>query len=316
MSTRVHLRQINCFIEVARNGSIKRTADALNVSQPGVTRTIKELEAALGAELFDRIPTGVTLTPYGEALLRHAMPAIAELNAGFAEIEALKNSAEGRIRIGGSHLPMSRLLPVAVARLKRQRPQLNISVIPGTYEQLVPALRTGEIDMIYGRRGDPTEMSGLMFETFFKDRMVIAALPDHPATRRNRAELADLVDYPWIIPLPRTAVRDCLNRIFLKSKVPFPRNCFETVFGASTWTYMREAGAIAALPSNNVYDEIGTGDVKILLTEKSWTISDVGVMHRSDGLLSQSARLLIKELRQASKAAKLESMPEARPTLR
>jgi LysR family pca operon transcriptional activator len=311
VSARVHLRQINYFLEVARNGSIKRTAEALNVSQPGVTKTIKELEAALGAELFIRVPTGVTLTPFGEALLRHAAPAIAELNAGFSEIESLKNSADGGIRVGGLQLAMSRLLPIAVARLKRHRPHLNVSVIPGTYEQLLPALRVGEIDLIFGRRGDASEMSGLVFEVFFQDRLVIAALPGHPLTLRNSVELEDLVDVPWIVPLPKTAVRDCLNRILLKHKVPFPRNCFETTFGSSTWSYMKEAGAIAALPSNTIYDEIESGDVTILKTEKSWTISDVGIVRRPDALVSQSARLLIKELRQASKAAKLESMPQA-----
>lgn len=309
MSARVNLRQIRCFLEVARNGSIKRTAEALNVTQPSVSKTIKELEGALGAELFERVPTGVTPTPYGEVLLRHAMPAIAELNAGLSEIEALKSSADGCVRIGGPHLAMSRLLPIAVARLKRQRPQLNVSVVPGTYVQLLPALRAGELDMIFGRRGDPTEMAGLAFEGFFQDRMVIVALADHPSARRNRVELADLVDYPWVMPLPKTAIRECLNRIFLKSRVPFPSNCFETTFGASTWSYMREAGAIAALPSNNVYDEVAAGSVNILLTEKSWTIAEVGILRRSSGLLSQSARLLIKELRQASRAAKLESMP-------
>jgi LysR family transcriptional regulator, pca operon transcriptional activator len=310
VSARVNLRQIRCFLEVARNGSIKRTAEALNVSQPSVTKTVKELEAALGAELFERIPTGVTLTPYGEALLRHAMPAVAELTAGFSEIEALKSSADGCIRIGGPHLAMSRLLPVAVARLKRQRPQLNVSVIPGTYEQLLPALRAGELDMIFGRRGDPTEMAGLLFEGFFQDRLVITALADHPSTLRNSVALEDLVDYPWVVPLPRTAMRDCLNRIFVKSRIPFPSNCFETTFGASTWSYMREAGAVAALPSNNVYDEVADGSVKIVLTEKTWTIAEVGILRRSNALLSQAARLLIKELRQASKAAKLESMPQ------
>jgi LysR family pca operon transcriptional activator len=311
VSARVHLRQIQCFLEVARNGSIKRTADALNVSQPGVTKTIKELEAALGAELFTRVPTGVTLTPFGEALLRHATPAIAELNAGFSEIEALKNSADGGIRVGGLQLAMSRLLPIAVARLKRHRPHLNVSVIPGTYEQLLPALRVGELDMIFGRRGDASEMSGLVFEVFFQDRLVIAALPGHPLTLKNSVELEDMIDYPWIVPLPKTAVRECLNRILLKHKVPFPRNCFETTFGSSTWSYMRETGAIAALPSNTIYDEIEQGDVSILKTEKSWTISDVGIARRPDALVSQSARLLIKELRQASKTAKLESMPQA-----
>ncbi len=299
MSARVHLRQISCFVEVARNGGIKRAAAALNISQPGVTKTIRELEDALGVALFDRVPTGVTLTPYGDALLRHAMPAIAELNTGLSEIEALKISAEGQIRVGGSHLTMSRLLPVAVARLKRQRPQLSVSVIPGTYEQLVPELRMGRLDMIFGRRGDPAEMAGLTFQTFFQDRLVIVALPDHPAAKRYRVELSDLTAYPWIVPLPKTAVRDCLNRIFLKSKVPFPRNCFETGYGTSTWAYMREAGAIAALPSNNVHEEIGTGGAKLLLTERSWTISEVGVMYRSGAPLSQSARLLIKQLRQA-----------------
>jgi len=299
MSARVHLRQISCFVEVARNGGIKRAAAALNVSQPSVTKTIRELEAALGVALFDRVPKGVILTPYGDALLRHAMPAIAELNAGLGEIEALKTSAEGHIRVGGTHLTMSRLLPVAVARLKRERPQLNVSVIPGTYEQLVPELRMGRLDMIFGRRGDPAEMAGLSFQTFFQDRLVIVALSDHPAARRNRVELSDLIAYPWIIPLPKTAVRDCLNRIFLKSKVPFPRNCFETGFGSSTWAYMREAHAIAALPINNVHEEIGSGGAKLLLTERSWTISEVGVMYRSSAQLSQSARLLIKQLRQA-----------------
>lgn len=311
MSARVHLRQITCFLEVARNGSIKRTAEALNISQPGVTKTIKELEAALGAELFNRTPIGVTLTPFGEALLRHATPAIAELNAGFSAIEALKNSADGGIRVGGLQLSMSRLLPIAVARLKRLRPHLNVSVIPGTYEQLLPALRVGDLDMIFGRRGDAAEMSGLVFEVFFQDRLVIAALPNHPLCTRNDIELDDLVDYPWVVPLPKTAVRECLNRILLKHKVPFPRNCFETTFGSSTWSYMKETGALAALPSNTIFDEIEAGDVRILKTEKSWTISDVGIARRSDALVSQSARLLIKELRQASKAAKLESMPMA-----
>ena len=311
MSARVHLRQITCFLEVARNGSIKRTADALNVSQPSVTKTIKELEAALGAELFIRLPTGVTPTPFGEALLRHATPALSELNAGFAEIEALKNSTDGGIRLGGLQLAMSRLLPIGVARLKRQRPYVNVSVVPGTYEQLLPALRVGDVDLLFGRRGHASDISGLVFEAFFQDRLVIAALPDHPLSQRGNVELADMVDYPWIVPLPRTAARDCLNRVLLKHKVPFPRNCFEIMFGSSTWSYMREAGAIAACASNTIYDEVGSGEVNILKTEKSWSISDVGITRRPDALVSQSARLLIKELLQVSKSMKLEIMPQA-----
>jgi hypothetical protein len=78
---------------------------------------------------------------------------------------------------------------------------------------------------------------------------------------------------------------------------------------------MREAGAIAALPINNVHEEIGTGGAKLLLTEKSWTISEVGVMYRSGAQLSQSARLLIKQLRQAFRGRPTRKHAGSAPTL-
>jgi len=306
---RLHLRQINIFLETARNGSIKRAADALNVSQPAVSKAIKELEAALGVELFNRIPTGVTLTLFGEALLRHAAPAISELNSGLNEIESLKSSFEGTIRIGGPYVGMSRLLPVAVARIKKVHPQLNVSAIPGTNEQLLHALRIGELDLIFGRRGEPSEMAGLAFDPLFQDRLAIVVLAGHPAANRDSMELRDLVDYPWAIPLPGTQMRETLNRIFIKGDVTFPRNCFEATFGAAILTYMRQAGAIAAVASNNILDEVTAGTMKVLLCDRSWLISEAGIIRRANQPGSRFARMLIKELRQVSRATKPELLP-------
>ena len=297
MNWRLHLRQISCFVEVARNGSIGKTAAALNVSQPAITKTIKELEGQLGFQLFTRKRTGVTLTAYGEVFLQHASVAIAELSVGLSELEALKNSEKGHVTIGGLQAPTSELVATAIARLKKLRPFIRVTVLPGTNDQLLPALKLGEVDIVFGRRGNAEQMSGLFFEMLFEDRLVFAASPHHPLARRSGLELIDLVDYPWIIPLPRNLVRDRLERIFHDNRTALPKDYVETPFGVATWIYMDATNAVAALPNNLIADEVKAQRRVVLLENKGWTLSEVGIARRDAALLSEPTRLMIQELR-------------------
>jgi len=86
----LQLRHLTHFIQVAREGAVRKAALSLNISQPAVTRSIKELERIIGLRLFERSRTGVILNTNGQSLLRHAERAVAELNAASAALDALK----------------------------------------------------------------------------------------------------------------------------------------------------------------------------------------------------------------------------------
>ena len=91
----LELRTLQQFLRVAEHGSFTAAAEALHLSQPAVTRTIRRLEEQVGAPLFDRLPRGVELTEYGRSLARHARPVGNQLRQAGVELEALKGGSSG-----------------------------------------------------------------------------------------------------------------------------------------------------------------------------------------------------------------------------
>jgi len=122
---------------------------------PAFSRTINELETALGAKLFDRSKAGVRLSPYGETFLHHDMAALAELGAGVAHVETLAQSELGQVRVGALPTSLNNLLPLSVAALKRSHPTVTVNIASGINDLLLPFLKAGEIDMVVGRKPHP-----------------------------------------------------------------------------------------------------------------------------------------------------------------
>src|SRR5436309_1534606 len=129
-----------------------RAARQLATSQPAVSRSISDLEHALGVRLLDRSRQGVEPTPYGRAILNRGRVAFDELRQGIKEIEFLAEPTSGEVRVGAFGATMAGLLPVVIDRMSRRYPRLAVHVSQMTTSPAVyDNLRQRTVDFMIGR---------------------------------------------------------------------------------------------------------------------------------------------------------------------
>ncbi len=117
-----NLRLIRVFLAIAHRKNITQAAADLGVSQPSVSRSVRELERQIGATLLERTPSGVRLTEAGQALLAHARNIMAEARAAEEDLDALAGLTQGTLRVGGSPTIATYLLPPLLAALPQPLP--------------------------------------------------------------------------------------------------------------------------------------------------------------------------------------------------
>lgn len=297
MFDRVKLRHLTFFLEAARNGSLAKAADRLNVSQPAVTKTIRELETVLDVQLFHRSPGGVSLTKCGEALFDHAVAVFAELRAGLSRVDAVKKGEEGRLTVGTVAVAGSRLVRTTIARLKQRSPFVTVTVMPGSIDRLLSSLRMGEIDLVIGRPGELNQMQGIAREMLLHDRLALVVRAGHPLVSAAELRLSEMTRFPWVLPLPNTPTRQRLDAVFREQGLATPPDVIEGIVSAFTQDYIDQTDSIAALPFSLVAEEIHAGRLAELTVEMKNGLGKIEIMHQESVALSSPARQFIRELR-------------------
>ena len=169
----IKLRHLTTFIEVARTVSVGKAATILNVSQPAVTRTIRELEEAVGAALLEKDGRGIRLTGAGEEFRRHAGASIAALRKGIDAIRLGETQAAAPLRIGALPTVSARIMPAAVRNFLSASQGGRLKIITGDNAVLLEQLTAGELDLVVGRLAAPERMLGLTFEHLYSEQTYI-----------------------------------------------------------------------------------------------------------------------------------------------
>src|SRR5262249_28914825 len=140
ISRRMKLHDLHVLLTVARCGSMGKAATQLSVSQPAISKTVADMEHALGVRLLDRNPQGVEPTIYARALLDHGLVAFDELKQAATHIEFLANPTTGELRVGSTIVIATGFIPAVVDRLSRRYPRLVFHLSAGetasTYRSL------------------------------------------------------------------------------------------------------------------------------------------------------------------------------------
>lgn len=199
---RVKLRDLHILLAVAEHGSILRAAKHLAVSHPVVSRTISELELALGVRLFDRGARGVETTVYGRAAIDCGVAVFDELRRGMQHLEYLSDPTAGEVRIGATPPLMAGLIPAVIARVGRDHPRIFFYSMERDTDALYKALRQRQIDFVISRRRQFIERDDLVAEELFDEQLFVVAGCGSPWARRRKIDLSELADEPWILPLP------------------------------------------------------------------------------------------------------------------
>ncbi|MEM8787192.1 MAG: LysR substrate-binding domain-containing protein [Pseudomonadota bacterium] len=197
---RIRLRHVRVFLEVARVGGLTAAAGTLHVTQPALSKTIRELEEIVGAALFDRSHRQMILNDAGRRF--HAHAARIERDLDRATRAAQRAAKRSRLRLGVLPTAATDLVPRAVRRFSQTRPNCVLDVATGGNPDLVGALRGGALDLVVGRMAPPEAMTGLAFEQLYPERILAVARPDHPLAELEVVEATRLESWPLILPPP------------------------------------------------------------------------------------------------------------------
>jgi DNA-binding transcriptional LysR family regulator len=295
------LRHIELIAELYDCRSILKAARRLNLTQPTLTKALQDVEATLGLVLFERTNRGLAPTPYGEIFARHAKIVLAQLRHAAEELESLRTGESGKVTVGTLLAASSSILPDAIARLKKERPGVTISVVVGTYDLLMPSLLAGDLDMVLGRLPEEGRNRALLYEEFYSEPICLVTRPGHPLLRRRRLGLRDLGNEAWLLPLPETALRRQVERAFLEADTPVPRNVIESVSILTNRVLLRKSDCIGVMPYHVALDDVEHGLLAILPVKLRSIETPVGAILRAPGELAPAAAALLECLRLAAK---------------
>ncbi|WP_456685843.1 LysR family transcriptional regulator [Bradyrhizobium sp. P5_C11_2] len=179
MALNLHL--LRFFSAVAQTGSFSRAADELNVSQPAISRGVRDFELQVGCRLLDRGPRGVRLTREGEALFRHAKTMFAMERAAEEELRSLRGLGSGTLRIGASTTIATYMIPGYLGAFNRAYPFIELSIVSENTSVIARLLLQHKIDvaLVEGPIDEPCIVS----EAWIADEMVLITSPEHVFAR-------------------------------------------------------------------------------------------------------------------------------------
>ncbi|MGB0569896.1 MAG: LysR family transcriptional regulator, partial [Paracoccaceae bacterium] len=193
----LRLRHIKCFLEVARVESVSLAAASLNITQPAVSKTIKELEELLQTPLFDRVGRRLQLNEQGRIFQNHAAASWLELSK--AKDRLSRETRRRELRIGSLPTAATELVPDAVLTFSKDTPNSQLKVRTGPNWMLFNQLRDGQLDLVVGRMPDAELLTDIAFEQFYSEDVVCVVRPDHPILFADHPS-DHFLNYPLVMP--------------------------------------------------------------------------------------------------------------------
>lgn len=315
LRNRIKLRQLQLVSTLGESGNLRRAAAKLAMTQPTATRLLREIEAAVGVELFERSRRGMQPTLYGATMIRHARALLADLDALHDGIRALADGAAGTLAIGAMASTASVVLPRSVARMAALHPNVRISIQEGTHDMLVGALKRGELDLILGRVMGGAQMDDLEYEALYLDDYRVVCGPDNPLAGRRGLRLADLAKERWILPQPSAPLRQRVDILFMAETGARPKNALESVSLLTNLTLLQEARMLTVMPADTAQRFSALGLLRILPVTLRDLFGPVALITRLQRPPSPAMEAFIALLREAARGTSSPSpdQPAAAP---
>ena len=257
----MHARVLRYLDEVVRRGSIRKAAEYLHVAPTAVNRQILDLEAELGAPLFDRIHNRLRLTPLGEMVLTHVRSTLREHAALRERIADFKGMRRGEITVAATSGLAGSLLPSLVQDFRSSHPGMVVRVIDLPTQAIVSAVEAGEVDL--GLAYDLAPRPGLRMLAA-SEWQIGAILPvKHPLAHHSSLLLSECVGHPLILPAPALTIRSLLDEAFARSAIEVTPVAESTSMALMQRLVMLGEG-IALLNALDVLEELDHGSLSFV----------------------------------------------------
>lgn len=197
MGNQIELRHLKYFLAVAEELHFRKAADRLYISQPGLSRQIKQMEEELGFALFERSNKKVYLTKAGKYLQHETEMILKNLNDSFNHAQLIHEGMEGQISFGYVGSAMQNVIPDFILKIKEDHPNIHYSLKEMENPQQIDALLLKEIDLAFVRLDKVPK--GLSIHPVFEDTFSLVVPKDHDLSEENFTDLSILKDEPFIL---------------------------------------------------------------------------------------------------------------------
>lgn len=241
----VELRHLRAFIAVADTNSFTRAAERLGVSQPSVSVQIRELEAALGAQLFHRLGQGVALSPAGRAFHPRATLVLTKLSDACQSVQQSEDDAAGHLSVSIAPLLNVPWMPRALGGIAREHPGLTVTLLERSSDDVAHAVESGVADVGIGvlSRSSPN----LSYEVLWQDELLLVQGVDGPFGKRRSVTAAEIGSQRLVVLPESYVIRQLTDAAFRESRV-LPRYTFEVDTVESVLVTVKETNLCTLMP--------------------------------------------------------------------
>ena len=240
------LGHFNVLVAISERGSLRGAARQLGMTQPAMTRSIRELERELGVQLFERSSSGVVPTSAGKSVTQHARAIQLEMQHTLEDVQRFKGVENGTLSLALSTAAHVAILPKIFAPFRRRYPNVRLKIIEGLFPALEAAIREGEIDAYVGPVPNDLRSRGLVTDVLFENPRIIVGRRGHPLG--DATSIAELVDACWLSTPVMPNTENEVNAIYEAAGLPSPRIVAQATSGMSIISVVASSDLLAPAP--------------------------------------------------------------------
>jgi DNA-binding transcriptional LysR family regulator len=258
LAAKARLRHLQLLATIGELGNLQKAAAAIGMSQPAATHALAELEALVGAPLFERHAKGMRPTALGAAILPMLRKAMRSLQECAEVIAAMGSGTTSSLRVGAIGAAVSGLLTVALPSFSTAHPEVVVDVTQLTPDELMVAAAQRSLDIAVCR--EPRLLpDGFEFIPILSDRYAVVCSPRHPLARRSAVEIDELAEHTWLMPPPSGLAGHDFERLWA-SVDREPKICWVTSRSPLImWAMLEQRQLVALVPSRIVIQFVQAG---------------------------------------------------------
>ncbi|MBL8430177.1 MAG: LysR family transcriptional regulator [Dechloromonas sp.] len=299
---RYDLPDLRLVAAIADTGSLTRAAEQVHLAPSSASHRLTQLEAALGTPLFVRHARGLTPTPAGESLFRHARQVFAQLEQMHADLAPYASSLNSQVTVFANTNAINCFLPEDLGDFLREHPQIRVSLEEQPSPAIIQAVAAGQVDI--GVVAADAGLSGVETRPYRQDRLVLILPPGHPLAEKSELAFADVLAEPFVCLHAGSAIHTFMmnhaarlgGRLDVRIQVrSFSAVCRMVAGGVG----------IGMVPRSAAVDSVKTIEIS-----DAWAPRDLQLCVRSRSTLGSAAAALFDHLARKGGAVSVGVTPE------
>ncbi|MBD8135617.1 selenium metabolism-associated LysR family transcriptional regulator [Peribacillus frigoritolerans] len=284
---------LKVFVTVIEQKNFSRAGDILNLSQPGVSLHIRNLENELGTKLIYRSPKQVQITEPGKILYRHAKQMLNHYETAKREINEFNNVVSGTMKIGASFTIGEYYLPKVLAEFAAQYPMVDIQIIISNSNDVIQGIRSNKLDI--GLIEGETDYKDIDVMPFMNDEMIVVVPPDHPLSQMDLIEGNMLQNQTWVLREQGSGTRTYSDKLLSSLELNIKKTFIFTSIQGVKEAVMAGLG-IALLSRLTVQKELKSNELKTFHLKNEPLIRPFSIVKKLDFEASKAMELFLRKV--------------------